>query len=103
MDDTDLNEDFIESMDDPAAFRCDIGGIHPAGRPAARRGGAPAAFLASEEAGFITGETYQIDGGRMAKLSRCSPLPARARPLEFALEFLVQRVHRRNFGLTRAI
>ncbi|MEC7212149.1 MAG: SDR family oxidoreductase [Pseudomonadota bacterium] len=27
------------------------------------------AFLASEEAGFITGETYRIDGGRMAKLS----------------------------------
>ena len=27
------------------------------------------AFLASEEAAFITGEIYRIDGGRMAKLS----------------------------------
>ena len=47
-----------------------IGGIHPAGRT-----GSPAevaalvAFLASEEAAFITGEIYRIDGGRMAKLS----------------------------------
>lgn len=68
--DTALNEDFIDSMDDPAAFRRDIGSIHPAGRT----GGpdevaALVAFLASEEAGFITGEVYRIDGGRMAKLS----------------------------------
>ena len=65
-----MNEDFIESMDDPSAFRRQIGGIHPAGRT-----GSPAevaalvAFLASEEAAFITGEIYRIDGGRMAKLS----------------------------------
>ena len=68
--DTELHEDFIESMDHPAAFRRQIGGIHPAGRT-----GSPAevaalvAFLASEEAAFITGEIYRIDGGRMAKLS----------------------------------
>ena len=68
--DTELNEDFIESMEDPAAFRRQIGGIHPAGRT-----GSPAevaalvAFLASEEAAFITGEIYRIDGGRMAKLT----------------------------------
>ena len=68
--DTELNEDFIESMEDPAAFRRQIGGIHPAGRT-----GSPAevaalvAFLTSEEAAFITGEIYRIDGGRMAKLS----------------------------------
>ena len=68
--DTQLNEEFIESMEDAAAFRLDIGKIHPAGRT-----GSPAeiaalvAFLASEEAAFITGEIYRIDGGRMAKLS----------------------------------
>ncbi len=68
--DTDLNEDFIESMDDPAAFRRDIGVIHPAGRSGApEEVAALVAFLASEEAGFITGEIYRIDGGRMAKLS----------------------------------
>ena len=68
--DTDLNEDFIESMDDPPAFRRDIGMIHPAGRTGSPdEVAALVAFLASDEAGFITGETYRIDGGRMARLS----------------------------------
>ena len=68
--DTELNEDFIESMDDPAAFRKEIGDIHPASRT-----GSPAevaalfAFLASEETAFITGKNYRIDGGRLAKLT----------------------------------
>jgi meso-butanediol dehydrogenase/(S,S)-butanediol dehydrogenase/diacetyl reductase len=68
--DTDLNEAFIESMPDPQAFRRDIGRIHPAartGRP--DEVAALAAFLAADESGFITGQTYTIDGGRMAKLS----------------------------------
>lgn len=68
--DTDLNEDFIESMDDPPAFRRDIGLIHPAGRTGSPdEVAALVAFLASDEAGFITGEIYRVDGGRMAKLS----------------------------------
>jgi meso-butanediol dehydrogenase/(S,S)-butanediol dehydrogenase/diacetyl reductase len=68
--DTDLNEDFIESMDDPVAFRRDIGQIHPAGRTGSPdEVAALVAFLASDETGFITGETYRIDGGRMARLS----------------------------------
>ena len=68
--DTELNEDFIESMDDPAAFRRDIGSIHPVGRTGGpEEVAALVAFLASGEAGFITGEIYRIDGGRMAKLS----------------------------------
>ena len=55
---------------DPVAFRRDIGKIHPVGRT-----GSPAevaalvAFLAAEESGFITGQIYTVDGGRMAKLS----------------------------------
>lgn len=68
--DTDLNEAFIESMDDPAAFRRDIGKIHPVARTGKpEEVAALAAFLASEESGFITGQVYTVDGGRMAQLS----------------------------------
>lgn len=68
--DTDLNLDFIASMEDPKAFERDIGNIHPLGRA-----GSPAevaalvAFLAAGESGFITGQVYTVDGGRMSKLS----------------------------------
>jgi len=68
--DTPLNEDFIESMDDPVRFRAEIGSIHPV-----RRTGAPEdvakliCWLASDEARFVTGQVWTIDGGRMAQLS----------------------------------
>ena len=68
--DTELNMSFINSMPDPEAFRRNIGNIHPVGR-----NGTPdevaalVAFLAAEESGFITGQVYTVDGGRMAKLS----------------------------------
>ena len=70
--DTELNEEFIESMADPKAFRKQIGGIHPL-----RRTGKPEevaalmAWLVSEEASFVTGQIYTVDGGRLAQL----PLP----------------------------
>ncbi|WP_166417157.1 SDR family NAD(P)-dependent oxidoreductase [Cochlodiniinecator piscidefendens] len=68
--DTDLNLDFIEGMEDPDAFRRDIGGIHPVGRTGKPdEVAALAAFLAASESGFITGQIYTVDGGRMAKLS----------------------------------
>ena len=68
--DTDLNLDFIETMPDPDAFRRDIGKIHPIGRTGTPQEVAGLiTFLASDDAGFITGQVYTIDGGRMAKLS----------------------------------
>ena len=57
-------------MDDPAAFRHDIGRIHPVGRTGKpEEVAALIAFLASPDAHFITGQVYTIDGGRMSKLS----------------------------------
>ena len=68
--DTPLNEDFIASLAEPAAFRGKIGGIHPLGRT-----GTPSevaeliCWLASDAASFVTGQVWKIDGGRMSKLS----------------------------------
>ena len=68
--DTELNMDFIDSMPDPEAFRRNIGRIHPVARTGKPdEVAALVAFLAAEESGFITGQVYSVDGGRMAKLS----------------------------------
>jgi len=69
---TDLNIGFVEQMPNPQSFRQEIGKLHPIGRT-----GHPdevaslVSWLASDEAGFVTGQIYTVDGGRMAKL----PLP----------------------------
>ncbi len=68
--DTDLNVDMIHSMPDPTAFREKIGAIHPVGRTGSpEEVAALVSWLASDEAAFVTGQTYIVDGGRTAKLS----------------------------------
>lgn len=68
--DTDLSEAYIESFPDPAAFRANISRIHPVGRTGDPSDvAALVAWLASDESGFVAGQTFTIDGGRMVKLS----------------------------------
>ena len=68
--DTELNEAFVDAMPDPKAFREEIGGIHPVARTGKpEEVAAMVCWLASAEAGFVTGQVYTVDGGRMAKLS----------------------------------
>lgn len=68
--DTELNEAFVDAMPDPVAFRQNIGRIHPVGRTGKpEEVAALVAWLASDEAGFVTGQVWTVDGGRMSKLS----------------------------------
>ena len=68
--DTDLNTAFIESLGNPDEFREKIGGIHPVGRTGKPEEIATlVTWLASEEASFVTGQVWTVDGGRTSQLS----------------------------------
>jgi 2-keto-3-deoxy-L-fuconate dehydrogenase len=66
--DTEMMRVFVESHADPSAVQDEIVGMHPMGRvgePA--EVAAAAAFLASDDASFITGESLAVDGGLLAR------------------------------------
>ncbi|MES1951073.1 oxidoreductase [Salinisphaera sp. S4-8] len=68
--DTDLNAQLVANAVDADAFQRDLARIHPlrrAGRP--EEVAALVAFLASDDAAFVSGEIYRVDGGRSAQLS----------------------------------
>ncbi len=69
---SDLSEEYLASMPNALRFRREIVGMHPVGRLGRPEDvGALAAWLASDESDFVTGQVYVIDGGRTKKL----PLP----------------------------
>jgi NAD(P)-dependent dehydrogenase (short-subunit alcohol dehydrogenase family) len=64
-----MNIEWFGRYPDPAAKRKQIDGIHPLKRIGkAEEVGALCAFLCTPLAGFITGTTILIDGGRSALL-----------------------------------
>lgn len=66
---SDLSDDYINSQSDPMAARAALNQLHPVGHTGEPDDiGAMAVFLASSGAGFITGQTFVVDGGRTVKL-----------------------------------
>ena len=67
-----LSDNYINAQADPAGAWQGLYAMHPVGRVGEPLDiGHTAVFLASAEAGFITGQIVVVDGGRTAKL----PLP----------------------------
>jgi 2-keto-3-deoxy-L-fuconate dehydrogenase len=59
---------YLESHADPEARRAEVVGLHPIGRLGRpEEVAAAAAFLASDDATFITGATLAVDGGLLVR------------------------------------
>ncbi|OBP75010.1 SDR family NAD(P)-dependent oxidoreductase [Mesorhizobium loti] len=66
--DTDLNVNFVAALPEQARGR--LGAIHPLGRTGrVEEVAAMVTWIASDEAAFVTGQIFVVDGGRTAKLS----------------------------------
>ena len=67
---TKLNQDLIHSLNNTTDFNKGLKNIHPIGRSGEPKDVANLiCWLVSEEASFVTGQVWTIDGGRMIKLS----------------------------------
>ena len=68
--DTKLNIDFIKNLGKEKKFKKKLNNIHPIGRTGNPKDVAQLiCWLVSDEASFVTGQVWTIDGGRMTKLS----------------------------------
>ena len=63
-----MTRDYLDTVADRGAVEAAIVAKHPLGRMAsAEEVAATAVFLASRDAGFITGVAIPVDGGRSAR------------------------------------
>ena len=64
---TPLVEEFIETAPDPVAMKANMEAFNPKpGMPEARDVATVVAFLASDDAAWVTGHTIPVDGGYLA-------------------------------------
>ena len=68
--DTDLNRNYVDKHPNQAQAVTDLASLHPVGRIGDPADVAAAVlWLASPDAGFVTGQVITVDGGRMTRLS----------------------------------